>query len=95
MNNIIDNTVHSTLLGVYLFHQVEKQTNKQGRHMKLAKAIYTNTENGFKIQIDSCNKKVAKCTNIDTGEKVAFNRSKLEWMINNDVFVFVEMMEGW
>ena len=63
--------------------------------MKLAKAIYTNKENGFDIQIDTCNKKVAKCTNISTGEKVVFNRSKIEWMINKGVFAFKGMMPGW
>lgn len=63
--------------------------------MKLAKAIYTNKENGFDIQIDSCNKKVAKCTNLETGEKIIFNRGKLEWMINKNVFEFKSMMEGW
>ena len=63
--------------------------------MKLAKAIYKNTENNFEIQVDTCNKKLAKCTNLTTGEKVTFNRSKLEWMINKGVFAFERMMEGW
>lgn len=63
--------------------------------MKLAKTVYTHKEEGFDIEVNTCNKKLAKCTNTKTGETVTFNRSKLEWMINKGIFEYKGMMEGW
>jgi len=62
--------------------------------MKLIKNVYKHVEEGFTIEVDSCNKKVAKCINQETGEKVMFNRGKLEFMINKGVFEYVGKMEG-
>lgn len=62
--------------------------------MQIAKNIYKNKEHGFEVQVDTCNKKVAKCTNNTTGEKVTFNRAKFEWMVNSGVFQLIGKIEG-
>lgn len=54
--------------------------------MKLILNTYKHTEDGFKIKVTTCGKKTATTENIETGEIVKFNRSKLEWMIKKGVF---------
>jgi hypothetical protein len=54
--------------------------------MKLISNTYKHNEKGFKIEITTCNKKVATTKNIETGEITKFNRPKLEWMINKGIF---------
>lgn len=63
--------------------------------MKLIKNVYKHAKEGFTIEVDSCNKKTAKCINPASGEKVIFNRGKLEFMIDKGVFEYVGKMEGW
>jgi hypothetical protein len=57
--------------------------------MKLINNTYKHNEQGFEITVTTCNKKLATTENVETGEIVKFNRSKLEWMINNGIFSFV------
>ena len=54
--------------------------------MKLIKNTYKNKEHGFTIEVTTCNRRIATTTRTDTGETIKFNRSKLEWMINNGIF---------
>jgi len=54
--------------------------------MQLIKNTYQHKEKGFKIQVTTCNKKLATTKNIETGEITKFNRGKFEWMINKGIF---------
>ena len=54
--------------------------------MKLILNTYEHKEDGFKIKITTCNKRLATAENLETSEITKFNRSKLEWMINKGIF---------
>ena len=58
--------------------------------MKIIGNTYKHSKDGFKVEVTTCNKKIATTTNIETGETVKFNRSKFEWMIQKGVFTLVE-----
>lgn len=58
--------------------------------MQLINNTYKHEKEGFKVQVTTCNKRVATTKNLETGETVKFNRPKLEWMIKKGVFVKVE-----
>ena len=57
--------------------------------MKLILNTYEHKEVGFKVKVTTCNKKIATTKNLDTGEIVKFNRSKLEWMIGKGIFLLI------
>jgi len=61
--------------------------------MKLIGNTYKHAENGFQLEVTTCNKKLATTKNLETGEIVKFNRGKFEWMINKGVFCEVELVE--
>ena len=54
--------------------------------MKLISNVYKHKEEGFEIEVTTCNARVATTKNTSTGEIVKFNRSKLEWMISKGIF---------
>ena len=58
--------------------------------MKIILNTYKNEEKDFSIKVTTCNKRIATTKNLETGEIVKFNRSKLEWMINSGVFSLIE-----
>ena len=58
--------------------------------MKIILNTYQHKEDGFKVKVTTCNRRVATTKNLETGEVVKFNRRKFEWMIDKGVFNFVD-----
>ena len=54
--------------------------------MKIIQNTYQHVQAGFKIKVETCNKRIATTKNLETNEIVKFNRNKLEWMINKNIF---------
>lgn len=57
--------------------------------MKIIQNTYKHATKGFSVKVKTCNSRIAKTENIETGEEVVFNRSKFEFMIKKGVFVEV------
>lgn len=58
--------------------------------MKLIENTYEHNKEGFKIKVVTCNSKIATTVNLQSGEKIRFNRPKFEWMIEKGIFRQVE-----
>lgn len=54
--------------------------------MKIILNKYEHKEKHFKIEVTTCNRKIATTRNIETGEVIKFNRAKFEWMITKGIF---------
>lgn len=57
--------------------------------MKLINNVYKHKEQGFEVEVTTCNKKIATTKNLETGKAVKFNRGKFEWMVTKGIFEFV------
>lgn len=57
--------------------------------MKVIGNTYKHKEEGFKLEVTTCNKKLVTTKNVESGETTKFNRGKFEWMVSKGVFELV------